>query len=100
MSVHDFPQYPSTEHILFMRFSLRDLLWLTVVVGLALTLLVQDRRHDILIGLVRRHAMALRDELADAEHNEQVYLDKIANTRDLGEELIEIDWTLADRGIP
>src|SRR5687767_11822829 len=74
------------------RFTLRDLFWLTVVAALAVALWLQRQDHEQRLGIVRRHAEALRRSLADAEHNEAVYLDKIANTRGLGEELIEVDW--------
>jgi hypothetical protein len=91
-----------------MRFTIRDLMWATIVVALWLMLLTQfgrlteaNRRTDA----VRRHAEALRVELSHAEGNEQAYLGKLADVygterAELDGELIDVDWTLADQGIP
>jgi hypothetical protein len=54
------------------HFTIRDLLWLIVVVALALSMCVQQARHDITLGIVRRHAAALQHELRQAAQNEAV----------------------------
>jgi hypothetical protein len=88
-----------------MRFTLRDLFWLTIVISLGLTLSVQRQSHERRLGIVSRHAMTLRDSLVQAKQNESVYLDKLATIYGFGPmavegELIDIDWELADREIP
>jgi hypothetical protein len=88
-----------------MRFTLRDLFWLTIVVALVLGLWVQRADHEQRIGIVRRHAESLRRELANAEQNEATYLDKLATVYGFGPmavegELTEVNWELADQRIP
>ena len=87
------------------RFTIRDICWITVVVALALGLWVQRQEHGRRIQSTRQHAEALRRTLADAEQNETVYFDKLANVYGFGPmavegELVNVDWELIDAPIP
>lgn len=88
-----------------LRFTIRDICWLTVVVALVLGLWAQRQEHGRRIVRVRRHAESLRRTLVDAEQNEATYLDKLATIYGYGPmvvegELVEVRWDLADEPIP
>ena len=87
------------------RFTIRDICWLTVVVALALGLWAQRQEHGRRIGVVRRHAEALRRTLLDAEQNESIYLDKLTIVYGFSPlavegELVQVAWDVADQPIP
>ena len=81
------------------RFTIRDVLWLTVVVALAVALWLQCADISWRLAALRLHAIALRDALVSAEHNETVYLSRL-DARDTETDLADVDWTLVDKFIP
>jgi len=50
------------------RFSIRDVLWLTVVVALAIAIWVNDNRHRKQVATMQEQADQLRKESKDWEH--------------------------------
>lgn len=81
------------------RFTTRDLLWLTVVAALALALWLQRADHAWRLNAVRNHSMALRKALVNAEYNEGVYLATIERP-DTVADLADVDWALIDKFVP
>jgi hypothetical protein len=83
-----------------MRFTLRDLFWLTVVVALALGWTMSAAAWAGSLIATRRHAEALRMALYNAEQNHYVQLEKLADDPDPEADLLPVDWELATREIP
>ena len=74
------------------RFTIRDLLWLMVVVGLAVGWWLDHRA----VGALRAHAWLLRDALEQARwHHAPLHGNTPATTL-----AAEVDWSLADDPIP
>jgi hypothetical protein len=71
------------------RFTIRDVLWLTVVVALGCALWIQHHKREHELEAVRSHAMLLRGELILARHFTMNAYDR-AN----------VNWSLADKEIP
>jgi len=78
-----------------MRFTLRDLFWLTVVVALALGWGVSYARQYERLRVRGRHAEALRMALYNAEQNRQSEEPGGTPNPEL-----PVDWELATREIP
>jgi hypothetical protein len=82
-----------------MRFTLRDLFWLTVVVALALGWGVSYARLYERLRVRGRHAEALRMALDNAETNITIY--KLFPASEVDEGVLPpVDWELATREIP
>jgi len=88
-----------------MRFTLRDLFWLTVVVALTLGWGISSANWDRRMRLTKRHAEALRVSLENANHNHVAIREAMLSENPddwslLEDDLATVDWELADREIP
>ena len=88
-----------------MRFTLRDLFWLTVVVALALGWGINSANLFERLRVRGRHAEALRMALDNAHQNhvairEAILSENPADWSLLENDLAPVDWELATREIP
>ncbi|HEY2415906.1 MAG TPA: hypothetical protein VGI40_26935 [Pirellulaceae bacterium] len=82
-----------------LRFTIRDLLWLTVVVALLLGMWHQRRDYLQRLDIAHRHAAAVRLEVLKAQSNEQEYASHI-DPIVLEPHLAEVDWEVATQDVP
>ena len=82
-----------------LRFTIRDLLWLTVVVALTLALWHQHRDYRQRLDVAHRHASAVRLEVLKAQSNEREYATLI-DPSVLEPHLAQVDWEVATQDIP
>jgi len=83
-----------------MRFTVRDLFWLTVVVALALGWGISAAHWARRQQVTARHAEALRTPLDHAEQNIDAQRKLPGIDYDPKEGLLPVDWELATREIP
>ena len=87
------------------RFTTRELLLLIVIVGLALGWSIQRADWAWRMRAVRRHAIALRDSLENAEQNyyslrEAYESENLEKWAEIENDLATVDWELAAQMIP
>jgi hypothetical protein len=81
------------------RFTIRDLLWLTVVVSLLLAIWHQRRDYLHRLNIAHRHAAAVRLEVLKAQANEQEYASRI-DPSVLEPHIAEVNWEIATKDVP
>ena len=82
-----------------LRFTIRDLLWLTIVIALILAMCLQRWDYRQRLSIVYRHASAVRLEVLKAQSNEQEYASRI-DPSVLEPHLLQVDWEVATRDPP
>jgi hypothetical protein len=87
------------DGLAMLRFSIRDLLWLTIVVSLLLAMWHQRRDYFHRLDIAHRHASAVRQEVLKAQSNEQEYAILI-DPSVLEPHLVEVDWEVATKDVP
>ena len=83
-----------------LRFTIRDLFWLTVVVALGLGWGISYSHLWERLRVRGRHAGALRMALDNAEKNHHIQLLKLKDDTDPEADLLPVDWELTTREIP
>ena len=81
-----------------LRFTIRDMLWLTIVVALILGLWHQRRDYLRRLDIAHRHASAVRLEVLKAQSNEREYATLI-DPSVLEPHLVKVDWEVATQDI-
>jgi len=81
------------------RFTIRDLLWLTVVVALLLAMYVQRWNYRQRLSIAHHHASAVQREVLKAQSNEQEYASRI-DPSVLEPHLLQVDWEVATKDAP
>jgi len=94
-----------SKNLVLFRFTIREILLLTLAAGLALGWGIEHADWARRMRSVRRHAMALRDSLENAEQNyyslrEAYENENLAKWSELENDLATVDWELAAQMIP
>jgi hypothetical protein len=87
------------DGLTILRFTIRDLLWLTVVVALMLAMWHQRRDYLQRLDIAHRHASAVRLEVLKAQSNEREYA-TLSDPSVLEPHLVEVDWEVATKDVP
>jgi hypothetical protein len=82
-----------------MRFTIRDLLWLTVVTALLLAMWHQRRDYLQRLDIAHRHASAVRVEVLKAQSNEREYA-MLTDPSVLEPHVLQVDWEVATKDVP
>jgi hypothetical protein len=82
-----------------LRFTIRDLLWFTVVIALLLAMWHQRQNYLQRLDIAHRHASAVRREVLKAQSNEQEYASRI-DPSVLEPHLLEVNWEVATKDAP